>query len=63
MEIKVASFKDIYGRNYVVIERNGIRFIQETTMGLTHAKETGVRQGLRDIKQDNGGRQLREDSP
>lgn len=39
---KVAEYTDIRGKHFVVIERNGITFIQQTTMGKTHDSITNV---------------------
>lgn len=51
---KVAEFTDTSGKHFIVIERNGIRFIQELTMGKTHALPSiGLGESSRDIKQHN----------
>lgn len=57
---KVAEFTDTSGRHFVVIERNQIRFIQQTTMGKTHGKSTQAEYLRRDGISSNGAMGPRE---
>lgn len=50
---RVASFIDKYGKSFIVIERNGIRYIQQTTMGTTHELQT--RQQSKQVPKDKSG--------